>query len=166
MVGVLSKGSELPSNTPDCGVEGRYGVYTRISKYSDFLREIMFVSSPEPVESRLACPLRLFLCMSDILQVSRHLQSASQRSLAGLFGGLSDTCHEGAHHLDSISRTWWNPPLISPPDPPPPCRMCRTLARRAHARARGRPVGTSRGRSHGRVHLSSSCKRHPSPTRM
>lgn len=53
IVGVLSKGSELPLNSPDCGVKGRFGVYTRISRYTDFLREIMFVSAPKishPVE--------------------------------------------------------------------------------------------------------------------
>ena len=30
IAGVLTKGTENPSNTWDCGVEGRYGVYTKV----------------------------------------------------------------------------------------------------------------------------------------
>jgi hypothetical protein len=165
VVGVLSKGSELPSNTPDCGVEGRYGVYTRISKYSDFLREIMFVSSHAPVESCLPCPFGLFPCKSGVLQGSRRLQSASsQTSLAFLQSGrpLSKGCASSRQHSMELLG---NPLLNAPPPHPPPCRMCPTLARRAPARARGRPVGTSRGRFPGRVRLSNSCRQRPSPTR-
>jgi len=37
LVGILVKGSELPINGPACGAEGRFAVYTRISKYWDFI---------------------------------------------------------------------------------------------------------------------------------
>ena len=36
-MGVLVKGTELPSNTWACGVEGRYGVYTQIARYTNFI---------------------------------------------------------------------------------------------------------------------------------
>uniref|UniRef100_A0A7S0QEA8 Peptidase S1 domain-containing protein n=1 Tax=Cryptomonas curvata TaxID=233186 RepID=A0A7S0QEA8_9CRYP len=41
LVGVLSKGSELPSYTDWCAVEGRYGMYTRIRHYADFVLTTM-----------------------------------------------------------------------------------------------------------------------------
>ncbi len=44
VVGILCKGSELPLGTSYCGVEGRYGVYTRLGKYADFLRATVHVS--------------------------------------------------------------------------------------------------------------------------
>jgi len=37
VVGVLVKGTENPSHDRGCGVAGRYGVYTRISRYKDFI---------------------------------------------------------------------------------------------------------------------------------
>jgi len=37
IVGVLVKGTELPAHSGACGVEGRYGVYTAVSKYTDFI---------------------------------------------------------------------------------------------------------------------------------
>jgi secreted trypsin-like serine protease len=43
VVGVLCKGSELPTDTNFCAVEGRYAVYTRVSVYRDFLKETVEV---------------------------------------------------------------------------------------------------------------------------
>eukprot|EP00961_Rhodomonas_salina_P241493 3262753-Rhodomonas_salina.1 len=37
VVGILSKGSERPLGSADCGVAGRYGVYTRAASYAPFL---------------------------------------------------------------------------------------------------------------------------------
>mmetsp|Transcript_38889 Transcript_38889/g.122546 ORF Transcript_38889/g.122546 Transcript_38889/m.122546 type:complete len:338 (-) Transcript_38889:119-1132(-) len=45
IVGVLSMGSQLPLNAPLCATPGRYGVYTQISFYSDFLKSHIYVMS-------------------------------------------------------------------------------------------------------------------------
>ena len=37
LVGVLVKGTENPTSNGGCGVAGRYGVYTRISRYRSFI---------------------------------------------------------------------------------------------------------------------------------
>jgi secreted trypsin-like serine protease len=52
LVGVLSKGSELPSYTDWCAVDGRYGMYTRIRNYADFVLATMEVL---PVPFLLLC---------------------------------------------------------------------------------------------------------------
>eukprot|EP00658_Telonema_sp_P-2_P016866 TRINITY_DN16529_c0_g1_i4.p1 TRINITY_DN16529_c0_g1~~TRINITY_DN16529_c0_g1_i4.p1 ORF type:complete len:467 (+),score=69.13 TRINITY_DN16529_c0_g1_i4:118-1518(+) len=41
ILGVLVKGTELPSKGPSCGAAGRMAVYTRLDKYTDFLRVTM-----------------------------------------------------------------------------------------------------------------------------
>jgi len=38
-------GSQLPLNAPLCATPGRYGVYTQISFYSDFLKSHIYVMS-------------------------------------------------------------------------------------------------------------------------
>jgi len=38
VIGVLVKGTELPSESYACGVKGRYGVYTAVAKYHDFIK--------------------------------------------------------------------------------------------------------------------------------
>lgn len=38
VLGVLVKGSELPRNGPACGANGRLAVYTRLEKYTEFIR--------------------------------------------------------------------------------------------------------------------------------
>ena len=43
LVGVLSKGSELPSYTDWCAVQDRLGIYTRIRHYADFVHTTMQV---------------------------------------------------------------------------------------------------------------------------
>ena len=48
LVGVLSKGSELPSYTDWCAVDGRYGMYTRVRNYADFVLTTMQVSRRAP----------------------------------------------------------------------------------------------------------------------
>ena len=61
LVGVLSKGSELPSYTDWCAVEGRYGVYTRIRNYADFVLTTMQAgpAGPRPRPRRRPCLMRL-----------------------------------------------------------------------------------------------------------
>ncbi|EKX50888.1 hypothetical protein GUITHDRAFT_85246 [Guillardia theta CCMP2712] len=44
VVGVLSKGSELPSNTQDCGVQGRYGMYTLVNFYGGWIEATILVN--------------------------------------------------------------------------------------------------------------------------
>ena len=39
LVGLLSKGSQLPDYTPDCAVEDRYGMYTLVHKYGGWIHE-------------------------------------------------------------------------------------------------------------------------------
>jgi len=41
VIGVLSKGSQMPTTNPNCGVEGRYGVYTEIARYTEWIAAIM-----------------------------------------------------------------------------------------------------------------------------
>jgi len=45
VIGVLSKGSELPSNNQDCGVQGRYGMYTLVSFYGGWIEGTIMGSS-------------------------------------------------------------------------------------------------------------------------
>eukprot|EP00960_Hanusia_phi_P070477 767320-Hanusia_phi.AAC.8 len=44
VIGVLSKGSELPSNNQDCGVQGRYGMYTLVSFYGGWIEGTIMVN--------------------------------------------------------------------------------------------------------------------------
>jgi secreted trypsin-like serine protease len=37
VVGVLSKGSQLPDDTPNCAVDGRYSLYTLVDKYGSWI---------------------------------------------------------------------------------------------------------------------------------
>ena len=46
LAGVLSRGSELPSYTDWCAVDGRYGMYTRVRDYADFVYATMQVRRP------------------------------------------------------------------------------------------------------------------------
>jgi secreted trypsin-like serine protease len=41
LVGVLSIGSELPLYSMNCGIQGRYGVYTQVRKYSAWIKRTM-----------------------------------------------------------------------------------------------------------------------------
>jgi len=41
LVGVLVKGTENPTSNGGCGVAGRFGVYTRISRYREFIETTM-----------------------------------------------------------------------------------------------------------------------------
>mmetsp|Transcript_15487 Transcript_15487/g.38928 ORF Transcript_15487/g.38928 Transcript_15487/m.38928 type:complete len:367 (+) Transcript_15487:48-1148(+) len=54
LVGVLSFGSELPLNQTLCGVEGRFGVYTEVAKYAEFVYQTM----QEQVHVCSACPCK------------------------------------------------------------------------------------------------------------
>jgi len=38
VIGVLVKGTEEPSSSFKCGIQGRYGVYTAVAKYHDFIK--------------------------------------------------------------------------------------------------------------------------------
>ena len=44
LAGVLSKGSELPSNNQDCGVQGRYGMYTLVNFYGGWIEATILVN--------------------------------------------------------------------------------------------------------------------------
>jgi len=54
LIGVLSIGSEKPTNTFKCAVDGRYGVYTKVRHYSAWLRAVVEGLAFEV----LACPRR------------------------------------------------------------------------------------------------------------
>ena len=41
LVGILSKGSQLPSFSADCAVEGRYGMYTRVHLYAGWIEAVL-----------------------------------------------------------------------------------------------------------------------------
>jgi len=41
IIGTSVAGSELPSENGDCGVDGRYGVYLEVAKYTDFIATVM-----------------------------------------------------------------------------------------------------------------------------
>jgi len=39
LVGVSVKGSQNPQSNGNCGIEGRYGVYSRVEKYAEFIKK-------------------------------------------------------------------------------------------------------------------------------
>ena len=41
IIGTSVAGSELPSESADCGINGRYGVYAEVAKYTDFIATVM-----------------------------------------------------------------------------------------------------------------------------
>jgi len=53
LVGVLSLGSELPLTPSGCAVEGRYGVYTNVRWYTDWM---VAVVTEQPYDAGDSCP--------------------------------------------------------------------------------------------------------------